>query len=156
VRHRGIELSLAGQPIEGVSIVAGAVFLDADVSGEAVDLGIIGARPVGTTRRTIRANVDYRLPFFRPLSLNLGIDHQAGRIASALEYAVLGGRQLTTGGRTLFDIGARYRFDAGAAPATLRAQVTNPFNVYRWDVSGNSSFRFTDTRRVLLTLAADL
>ena len=29
VRHRGIELSLAGQPIEGLSIVAGAVLLDA-------------------------------------------------------------------------------------------------------------------------------
>ena len=35
------------------------VFLDADVSREAVDLGIIGPKPVGTGR-TIRANLDYR------------------------------------------------------------------------------------------------
>jgi iron complex outermembrane receptor protein len=79
VRHRGIELSLAGQPIEGLSVVAGAVFLDADVSGEAVDLGIIGPKPVGTTGRIIRANFDYRLPFFEPLSVDLGITNQAGR-----------------------------------------------------------------------------
>jgi iron complex outermembrane receptor protein len=156
VRHRGIELSLAGQPIEGLSIVAGAVFLDADVSGEAVDLGIIGPKPVGSTGRIIRANFDYRLPFFEPLSLDLGIAHQAGRVASALEYAELGDRQLMTEPRTVFDIGARYRFKAGATPATLRAQITNVFNVYGWDVSANSSFRFNDTRRFLLSLAADL
>jgi iron complex outermembrane recepter protein len=156
VRHRGIELSLAGQPIDGLSIVAGAVFLDADVSGEAVDLGIIGPKPVGTTGRTIRANLDYRLPFLAPVSVDLGISSLGGRVASALEYAELGGRQLTTEPLTTFDIGARYRFKAGAAPATLRAQVTNVFNAYGWNVSANSSFRFSDTRRFLLTLAADL
>lgn len=156
VRHRGIELSLAGQPIEGLSVVAGTVFLDADVSGEAVDLGVIGPKPVGTTRRIVRANLDYRLPFFAPLSIDLGITHQAGRIASALDYAELGNRQLMTEPRTTFDLGARYRFNAGATPATLRAQITNVFNVYGWDVSANSSFKFSDTRRFLLTMAADL
>jgi iron complex outermembrane receptor protein len=156
VRHRGVELSLAGQPTKGLSVVAGAVLLDARVSGEAVDLGIIGPKPVATTRRIIRANVDYRLRFFEPLSVDLGISHQAGKVAGALEYAELGGRQLTTEPLTTFDIGARYRFKAGAAPATLRAQITNVFNVYGWNVSPNSSFRFSDTRRFLLTLAADL
>ncbi len=155
VRHRGIELSLAGQPIEGLSIVTGAVLLDADVSGEAVDLGLIGPKPVGTTGRTIRANFDYRLPFFEPLSVDLGIIHQAGKVASALEYADLGGKQLMTDPLTTFDIGTRYKFKARAVPATLRAQVTNIFNAYGWNVSANSSFRPSDTRRFLLSLAAD-
>lgn len=155
VRHRGVELSLAGQPIAGLSIVAGAVFLDAQVSGEAVDLGIIGRKPVGTTKRTLRVNVDYRLPFFEPVSVDLGITSLAGKIASALEYDALGGQQLATKPRTTFDLGARYRFKLGAAPATLRAQVTNLFDVHRWDVAANSSFKFIDTRRFLLTLAAD-
>jgi iron complex outermembrane recepter protein len=156
VRHRGIELSLAGQPIQGLSVVAGAVLLDADVSGEAVDLGIIGPKPVGTTRTTIRANFDYRLPFFEPLSVDFGVTSQAGQVASVGTYAELGGQQLMTEPTTLFDIGARYRFSMGVAPATLRAQVTNVFDTYRWKVLGNSSFRFIDTRRFLLTLAADL
>jgi iron complex outermembrane receptor protein len=155
VRHRGVELSLAGRPIEGLSVVAGAVLLDADVSGEEVDLGIIGSKPVGTTGRTIRANVDYRLPFFDPLSVDFGVAHQSGKVASAREYSELGGRQLMTEPLTTFDVGARYRFKAGAAPATLRAQITNVFNVYGWNVSSSSSFRFTDERRFLLSLAAD-
>jgi iron complex outermembrane receptor protein len=155
VRHRGVELSLAGQPIPGLSVVAGAVFLKADVSGEAVDLRIIGPKPVGTTGRTVRANFDYRLPFFDPVSIDLGVTSIGGRVASALEYSELGGRQLMTKSRTTFDVGARYRFEFGATPATLRAQVTNLFDVYRWDVSANSSFKFIENRRFLLTLSAD-
>ncbi len=155
VRHRGLELSLAGQPIEGLSVVAGAVLLDADVAGEAVDLGVIGPKPVGTTGRTIRANFDYRLPFFEPLSVDLGVTNQAGQVASVLTYAELGGQQLMTDAQTIFDIGARYRFKAGAAPATLRAQVTNVFDTFSWKVNQSAAFRFIDTRRFLLSLAAD-
>ena len=156
VRHRGVELSLAGQPIKGLSVVAGAVFLDADVSGEAVDLGIIGPKPVGTTGQTIRANFDYRLPFLEPVSVDLGINHQGEKVASAREFAELGDEQLTTDPLTTFDVGARYRFKAGGVPATLRAQVTNLFDAYGWNVSSNSSFRFSDSRRFLLNLAADI
>jgi len=156
VRHRGVELSLAGQPIEGLSVVAGAVLLDAKVSGEAVDLGIIGPRPVGTSGRIIRGNLDYRLPFFDPLSVDLGITNQAAQVASVLRYAELDGRQLMTEPTTLVDLGARYRFKAGATPATLRAQITNLFDTYRWKVGSSSAFRFIDARRFLLTLAADL
>lgn len=155
VRHRGVELSLAGQPVDGLSVIAGAVFLDAEVSGEAVDLGNIGRKPVGTTSRIIRLNLDYRLPFFDALSVDVGITNQAAQVASAVTYAELGGRQLMTEPQTLIDLGARYRFKAGSAPVTLRAQVTNAFDVYRWKVGGNSSFRFIDERRLMLSLAAD-
>ena len=156
VRHRGMELSLAGQPIDGLSVVAGAVLLDAAVAGEAVDLGIIGPKPVGTTKRIVRANFDYRLPFFRPVSVDLGIVNLAGRVASARRFTELGDRQLMTEPRTTIDIGARYRFGVGGAPATLRVQVTNLLNVYGWNVSPSSAFRFSDSRRFLLTLASDL
>ena len=156
VRHRGIELSLAGQPIDGLNLVAGAVFLDAEVSGEAVDLGTIGPRPVGTTGRIVRANFDYRLPFLDSLSVDLGITHEAGQVASSATYAELGGRQLTTEPQLLFDIGARYRFKVSGASATLRAQITNLFDTYRWKVGSNSAFRFIDERRFMLTLAADI
>jgi iron complex outermembrane receptor protein len=156
VRHRGVELSLAGQPAKGLSIVAGAVFLDAEVSGEAVDLGIIGPKPVGTAPRILRANFDYRLPFLDSLSVDVGITNQAAQVASVSEYAELGGRQLATKPQTIFDLGARYRFEAGGVRATLRAQITNLFDVYRWKVGSNSAFRFIDERRLMLTLAADI
>ena len=156
VRHRGIELSLAGQPARGLSVVAGAVFLDADVSGGAVGLEIIGPKPVGTADRTLRANLDYRLPFLEQVSVDLAVNGVGRRIASPLEFAELGGRQLRTRPLTTLDIGGRYRFRAGKAPATLRFQVTNLLDAYGWNVSSNSSFKFTENRRFLLSLAADL
>jgi iron complex outermembrane receptor protein len=57
--------------------------------------------------------------------------------------------------QTLVDVGARYRFKLGSAPATLRGQITNAFDIYRWKVGGNSAFRFIDERRFILSLAAD-
>ena len=156
VRHRGIELSLAGQPVPGLSLVAGAVLLDADVSGEAVDLEVIGPKPVGTTARFVRANLDYRLPFAPEFSMDFGVTSQAGEVASTLAYDELGGQQLMTQPRTIFDVGGRYRMRFGEIPVTLRAQVTNLFDTYRWKVSSNSSFRFNDERRFLVSLAADI
>ena len=41
VEHRGVEVSLAGSPLDGLSIVAGAIRLDSTVSGEQVDAGIV-------------------------------------------------------------------------------------------------------------------
>ncbi|ANY21291.1 Ferrichrome receptor FcuA precursor [Tsuneonella dongtanensis] len=155
VRHRGVEISLAGRPIEGLNVVAGAVLLDADVTGEAVELGIIGPKPVGISPLVVRANLDYRLPFFDPVSVDLGIAHSAGQVASALTYGELGGNQLRTGAQTTFDLGARYRLKAGAVPITLRAQITNLFDVYAWEVSSNSAFAFNPERRFQLSVAAD-
>jgi len=120
-----------------------------------VDLGSIGPKPGGTAGRVIRANLDYRLPFFDPLSVDLGINNLGGRVASAREYEELGGRQLMTKPRTTLDVGARYRFQTGKTPVVLRGQMTNLFNVYGWDVSPSSAFRPSDERRFLLSLAAD-
>ena len=88
--------------------------------------------------------------------MDFGFTNQAAQVASVLEYAELGGRQLMTEPQTVFDLGARYRTKVAGKPATLRAQVTNLFDLYRWKVFGNSSFRFIDERRFMLTLAADL
>ena len=155
VRHRGIELSLAGTPLAGLNVVAGAVLLDADVTGEAVELGIIGPKPVGIAPLVVRTNLDYRLPFFDALSVDLGISHLAGQVASALTYDELGGRQLRTGAQTTFDLGARYRLRTASVPITLRAQITNLFDAFDWNVSPNASFEFNDARRFQLSVAAD-
>jgi outer membrane receptor protein involved in Fe transport len=60
VQHRGVELSLAGSPAKGLTVVAGAVLLDGEVSGELVELGRIGSRPVGLSDRQVRLNADYQ------------------------------------------------------------------------------------------------
>ncbi|MEO5866299.1 MAG: TonB-dependent receptor, partial [Sphingomonas sp.] len=62
IRHRGAELSLAGSPAPGLSIVAGGLLLDAEATGQQVDPGLVGRHPVGSSPGTYIASIDYRPP----------------------------------------------------------------------------------------------
>ena len=118
------------------------------VTGEAVGLGLIGEKPVAQPERQIRANFDYRFPRFQPLSVDIGINHLGARPGSA-------DNRLTVPGRTLVDLGMRYRLRFASFPATLRLQVTNLFDDYAWNVTGSGGFRRVPPRRVQTSLAVD-
>ena len=148
VRHRGLEISLAGEPVTGLNIVAGAVLMKPRVSGPAVDLGLIGPKPVGQAETLITGYADYRLPFAPAFSVNLGINHLGKRPGSA-------DNQLTVPGRTIVDVGGRYRFRLARSPATLHLQVSNLFNDYAWDVFDFGGFKRTRPRSVQADLSVD-
>ncbi|WP_068873039.1 TonB-dependent receptor domain-containing protein [Xanthomonas translucens] len=61
-RHRGVELSLAGELTLRLNVVAGALVLEPSVSGQGVALGRVGKIPVNQPRRNLRLNVDWRPP----------------------------------------------------------------------------------------------
>lgn len=155
VRHQGVELSLTGNPIEGLTLVAGAVLLDGEVSGELVELGQIGPRPVGLTEHQLRLNVDYRLPWNPALSLDLALLSTGDRAASSSPQASLGGEQFMLAGRTTLDLGARWRFALGDARAMARLQVLNVTDNNDWDVGSNGAFNVANPRRVVLQVTAD-
>ena len=148
VQHRGVEISLAGEPVRGLNLIAGAVLMKPRVTGEAVDLGLIGEKPVAQPETQFRANFDYRPPGFQALSVDLGINYLGDRPGSTDNL-------LTVPGRTLIDLGARYRLKFSAFPATLRFQITNLFDDYAWNVTGSGGFRRVPPRRVQTSLAVD-
>ncbi|HEY0625094.1 MAG TPA: TonB-dependent receptor [Allosphingosinicella sp.] len=148
IKNRGVELSLAGTVAPGLNAVLGAVLLDPQVTGEEVDAGLIGEKPVGSAGRTMIFNVDYRFPSAPAFSIDGTLTNFSRRIASA-------DNELTVPGRAVLDIGARYRFQLGEAPATLRLFLGNVFNNYGWRVSGNGAFGYNASRRFGLSLAAD-
>lgn len=150
VQHRGVELSLAGRVAEGLSLVAGAVLMDPRVTGEAVESGRIGRRPVGQTRRLLRLNLDYGLPFLKGTSIDLGLLNNGKRTVSA-------DNRLNLPARTIVDLGARYRFEVTGAPATLRVQATNLFDVDGWvAANGSGTLQPLFPRRMVATLAIDI
>ena len=149
VRHRGVELSLAGQPLTGLTVVAGTVFLDASVAGEEVDAGLIGAKPLAAIERYTVASLDYRLPQVPGLSIDAVLESTGDRIANAANTLVVPSR-------AVLSLGSRYRFKVGKTPTLVRAQVGNVFNNYGYGVGGSGFFVYTLPRRLTLTLAADL
>ncbi|APR53122.1 TonB-dependent receptor [Sphingomonas koreensis] len=148
VRHRGAEISLAGSPIDSVSLIAGAVLMRPRVTGQGVELGRVGEIPLNQPARVLRANAEWRPGFLPGFSID-GAIANFGRRAASRDNLVF------VPGYTLIDLGLRYRFKIGTAPATLRFQVANVTNTFAWNIVGSNSYGLTDKRRALLFLAAD-
>ena len=149
VRHRGTEISLTSAVTPNLSIVAGAVLLDARVTGEAASAGLVGERPVASTGRTLLFNAEYRLPQVEGLAVDMGINSYGKRVANTANT-------LDVPAATLVNLGARYRWDIGKVPATLRLQMTNVFNAYIWEVRASNAFFYSTPRNVSLRLTTDL
>jgi len=148
VTNKGAELSVAGLVAPGLTLVAGSVFLDASISGEEVDAGTIGRKPVGSFVRHSILSLDYRVPGFDRLSFDIFLDSSSKRTANALNT-------LTVPARTTASAGVRYRFKLANSPALLRAQVGNVANKFGWNVGRSGYFTAIAPRSFLISLTAD-
>jgi iron complex outermembrane receptor protein len=148
VKNRGVELSLAGSPIENLTIVAGTRFLDTKVSGPGVEAGLIGRRPIGNARSYSVASIDYALPQ-TPVSVDLTIESLSRQVANTDDT-------VEVPGRTVFHLGGRYRFQLFGKPATLRAQLSNMFDRYGWTMISGGAYVYNAPRRFEMYVAADL
>jgi iron complex outermembrane receptor protein len=147
--NRGVELSLAGQIAPGVNVVAGAVLIDSQISGLLVDSGQIGSRPVGSSRRRVIFDADWRLAGgTSPLSVDVSVNSTGAQVGNAAGT-------LLAPGANVIDVGLRYRFTLGFASALLRAQVNNVTNAYSWNVSSSGSFQYRPRRHASVALIMD-
>lgn len=149
VTNRGIEMSIAGQIAPGLNLVAGNVLLDAKVSGEEVDRGVIGQRPVGTFVRHTIVSLDYRVPWHDPLSLDATFEGTSDRTANAANTLLIPTR-------AVMSLGARYRMKLANKPVLVRALVGNVTNTFGWNVGGSGFFVPNGARRFSLSVAADI
>lgn len=148
VRNRGIEASLAGQITPRLSVVLGAVFLDATVSGDQVDLGLIGRRPVGSIGRTVTGAVNWNLPWVEGLSVDFAYEGASDRIANPANTFVIPARYVAS-------LGGRYRFDLLDKPATFRAQLASVNDVFGYNNLGQG-FYYNPPRRFQMSLTVDM
>ncbi|MBX7199054.1 MAG: TonB-dependent receptor [Rhodospirillaceae bacterium] len=149
IRHRGVEVSLAGQPVPDLTVVAGVMLLQPRVSGSTVDRGLIAPVPPGRPPQLIRFNANYAPPAWHGLSLETQIDHKGANFADRINT-------FKVPAATLVDVGGRYKFDAFGSAASLRLQVQNLTNAFGWSVNGSSgSFTYEGSRRFSARLAVD-
>lgn len=149
VRNRGVEISLAGQITPRLSTVLGAVFLDATVQGDAVDLELIGRRPVNTVGRSFNGALNWDVPGLKGLALDLGLEVTSDRTANTANTFVIPARYALA-------VGGRYRFDLFDKPATFRAQIPSINNAYGFNSFGGGGFYYNLPRRFLLSLTVDV
>jgi iron complex outermembrane receptor protein len=124
--------------------------MDPRVTGEAVQNGRVGRRPVGQTNRLLRLNLDYALPFASGVSVDLGIVDNGVRTVST-------DNRVKLPARTIFDLGARYRFRAAGSSASLRLQVANLLDHDGWvAANGSGTLQPLFPRRLTGNLAIDI
>ncbi len=148
VEHRGVELSLVGKPIANMTVLAGTRFLDARVRGPAVDAGLVGAKPVGSAKSLSVASVDYVLGG-TGVSLDAILENITATVANT-------SNTVEVGGRTVLNLGGRYRFKLYGKPATVRAQLQNVFDKYGWKIVSGGAYVYNPQRRFSVYLAMDL
>jgi iron complex outermembrane receptor protein len=133
VTHRGFEFSLTGSVGEQLNLVGGAVLMDPKVSGPEVASGSVGERPVGQPERTLQVSADWRSPGLSGISFDVEVTHTS-------DMAATRGNEVELPARTLIDVGARYRFQIGRAPATLRVLLANATDEYGYDLQGSGAY----------------
>lgn len=131
-RHRGIELTLAGEVAERLRLIAGGSLIDAKLRKTQGGVNE-GNQAVGVPEYLLNANLEWDVPFASALTL-------IGRVVHTGEQAANIGNTLFLPDWTRFDIGARYVALVGDRPITLRVGVDNLTDEAYW-ASAFDSFR---------------
>ena len=149
LNNRGIELSIAGQLLPGLNVVGGLLLLDPRISGEAVTSGQIGPRPVGQLRHHGVLNFDWRPNAGKSAaSFDLAVESFSSRVGNSANT-------FAASPRTVFNLGARYRFHMGPGTFLLRPQVLNVFDNYGWQVSTSGGWTYTAPQTFTVQIVAD-
>jgi iron complex outermembrane recepter protein len=148
VEHRGVELSLAGDPRENLTVIVGTRWLDAKVSGPTVDAGLIGDEPVGKPRQYGLATADYRFA-----GTGVSLDATLEAVTSAMANTA---NTIETPGRAVMHVGGRYRFSLFGKPATVRVLVQNVTDKYGWIAVSSGTYIYNAPRRFTVYVTADL
>ncbi|API57996.1 TonB-dependent receptor [Tardibacter chloracetimidivorans] len=131
-RHRGIELSVDAEPVDGLRIIAGGSIIHAKLRKTQGGVNQ-GNKPTGVPEYMLNANVEWDVPFLRALTLT-------GRVVNTGKQAANLTNTLFLPSWTRLDLGVRYVAVVGDRPLTLRAGVDNVANKRYW-ASAFDSFR---------------
>jgi iron complex outermembrane recepter protein len=150
VQHAtGVELSIAGELLPGLSINGGGLFGQVRVSGPDLAAEGVGGYALGQPRNQYLVNLNYELPKWRALSVDFGVYH-FGTVPAAVNDAYYDNAV------TVLNLGARYKFTLLGAPATLRVQGQNLANVYFWNIGFSPGFFEFPPRSAVAYVTVDL
>lgn len=147
LRHRGLESS-ATYARDGVTVVAGGVWLKPHVERDIPEPGATGSLPLGPTPLTLTFNLDLAPEQLKPFAMQASVNRRSGGAATADDRWYL--EPVTTVG-----LGARYEAKWGSRAISLRADVQNLTNASGIHIAGVDQVFAEPSRRYALTFAVD-
>jgi iron complex outermembrane receptor protein len=145
--HRGFEISLSGEVLPGLRLIAGGLYLDPTIRNPA-NAAVNGNRPAGVARYQANLYGDYEVPGVPGLALNGGVFYTGDRFANDLNT-------FSVDGYVRFDLGVRYAFDLAEQRLTARLNVRNVGNADFVEGTQFGSFNFGSPRAAFFSLAAE-
>ena len=128
--NRGIELSVFGEPLDGVRVLGGVMYIDSELT-DTVNGAFDGNRAPATPEYNVNLGAEWDIPGVHGLTLT------ARGIHSSSQYLDQDNSKQIDGWER-FDLGARYAFKVDATEVTLRASVENVMDERYWASAGAS------------------
>ncbi|NMG64018.1 TonB-dependent siderophore receptor [Azoarcus indigens] len=127
-RNRGLEITAYGEPINGLRVLGGVTFLNAE-QRKTGDSATEGKRAIGVPSTQLNLGTEWEVPGVPGLSLNARAIHTSSQYASA-------NNAYKIPSWTRYDLGARYLTTLGGQVVTFRARVDNVTNKDYWASTG--------------------
>ncbi|MEA3126866.1 MAG: iron complex outerrane recepter protein [Caballeronia sp.] len=146
-RHRGLELSVYGEPLHGVRVLAGATLINAkqlDTNQGATD----GFRPIGVPSYLFNIGAEYDLPMLPGVTVSAAWIHTSNQYLDAQN-------KLSIPAWDRFDLGARYTTSVLKHATTFRATVENVTNKAYWASTTGAYLTQGRPRTLLLSMTTD-
>jgi len=128
--NRGVELSVFGEPLEGVRLLGGVMYIDSELT-DTVGGAFDGNRAPATPEYNVNLGAEWDVPRVNGLTLT------ARGIHSSSQYLDQNNSKQIDGWER-FDLGARYAFKVDETQVTLRASVENVLDDRYWASAGAS------------------
>jgi iron complex outermembrane recepter protein len=147
---RGVELSVAGEPIKHLHINIGALHGKVSIQGPNLAAEKVGPVAFGQPRFTYVANANFDLPWWTAASLDTSVTHFGAQPASV-------DNGVYAPAVTLVNLGGRYQFKAFGKNNSLRLQVQNLLASREWTTAYTPGlFQFPPPRTLFAYLTTDL
>lgn len=131
LRNQGIELSIFGEPLDGVRLLGGVMLLDSEQS-ETTAGEFDGNHGTGAPDVSANLGAEWDIKSVRGLTLTARAIHTSSQYLDAANEQEIDAWQR-------YDLGGRYAFKVGDSPVTLRASVENVLDKTYWASAATSS-----------------
>jgi iron complex outermembrane recepter protein len=146
-KHRGIELSVFGEPVKGVRLIAGGTYIHGTEENTGTPAND-GNMPIGVPTMMFNVNAEYDVPLLQGLTLTARWIHTGSQYLNV-------GNTLSIPAWDRFDLGARYATAIYGRPTTFRASVLNVANKSYWSSTIGGYLTMGAPRTLLLSMTTD-
>ena len=146
-RNRGVEWSFFGAPIANLRVIGGVAYIDPELTKTAGGKNQ-GNTATGVAKQQAKLGMEWDISMLQGLTLT-------GNATAVSKQYINQENTLHASGRTLFDIGARYKTNVSSFPLSLAASINNVTNKAYWGMPQLSSLALGAPRTYMLSASID-